>query len=249
MAGVPPDYFSETGQLWGNPLYRWEAHAAEDYAWWARPPLRSCSTGSTCPDRSFSRVRGLLGNPRRVGDGGDRAMGSWRRAATSSRRSARRLGSLPLIAEDLGLITPGCRRPARRFQPTRNASASVRLQCRPGSRERIAASVYPALRRLHRHARQRHHERLVHFDRGRDHAIAGETSRPSEPSLAAISRRDGRRDPLGHDPAGPRSVADTAIVPLQDILGLDSRARMNMPGTSEGNWAGDSEGPDRRASA
>ena len=88
VAGVPPDYFSETGQLWGNPLYRWEAHAADDYSWWvarlgvAAPPSRHR------PHRSFSRVRGVLGDSRRVGDGGVGTMGRGPGARDSSRRSA-----------------------------------------------------------------------------------------------------------------------------------------------------------------
>ena len=70
VAGVPPDYFSETGQHWGNPLYRWDAHAADDYAWWVARLRVPAGPGRHRPDRSFPRLRGLLGDPRRVADGG-----------------------------------------------------------------------------------------------------------------------------------------------------------------------------------
>ena len=106
MAGVPPDYFSETGQLWGNPLYRWEVHAKDGYAWWMLPAPVPARAGGHHPDRPLPRLRGVLGGPRRVGDRGDRPVGPRRRAATSSRPIRKELGSVPLIAEDLGVITP-----------------------------------------------------------------------------------------------------------------------------------------------
>ena len=107
VAGVPPDYFSETGQLWGNPLYRWEAHAADDYSWWVarlRFPARagSTSSGSTIFAGSRRTGRSPPGRRRRRRDGGCPGRG-----VTFFEALRRRLGSLPLIAEDLGLITPG----------------------------------------------------------------------------------------------------------------------------------------------
>src|SRR5262249_12902938 len=105
VAGVPPDYFSSTGQLWGNPLYRWEAHAADDYAWWV------------------ARLGSLLGRVDRVRIDHFRGFEAYWEVPAGSETAAtgrwvpgpgraffesleRRLGDLPLIAEDLGVITP-----------------------------------------------------------------------------------------------------------------------------------------------
>ncbi len=76
VAGVPPDYFSATGQLWGNPLYRWEAHAAEDYSWWVARLARLAASRRPRPDRPFSGFRSVLGDTRRLGDRGNRPLGS-----------------------------------------------------------------------------------------------------------------------------------------------------------------------------
>ena len=105
VAGVPPDYFSETGQLWGNPLYRWDAHAKEDYAWWV------------------ARVRSLLERVDLIRIDHFRGFEAYWEIPAGSKTAApgrwvpgpgrmffeaikRRLGSLPFIAEDLGMITP-----------------------------------------------------------------------------------------------------------------------------------------------
>ena len=106
VAGVPPDYFSETGQYWGNPLYRWDAHAADDYAWWAarlRFLLGRVDIVRIDHFRGFEAYWEIpAGSP-------TAASGKWVEGPGSKFFEAlrRRLGHLPLIAEDLGLITPG----------------------------------------------------------------------------------------------------------------------------------------------
>ena len=106
VAGVPPDYFSETGQYWGNPLYRWDAHAADDYAWWAarlRFLLGRVDIVRIDHFRGFEAYWEIpAGSP-------TAASGKWVEGPGSKFFEAlrRRLGHLPVIAEDLGVITPG----------------------------------------------------------------------------------------------------------------------------------------------
>ena len=73
QAGVPPDLFSTTGQLWGNPLYRWEAHQKEGFSWWIGRIERASEMGRPDSHRSFPRLRGLLGG---AGQGEDRGQGT-----------------------------------------------------------------------------------------------------------------------------------------------------------------------------
>ena len=88
VAGVPPDYFSETGQLWGNPLYRWDAHAADDYAWWAARLRFLLGRVDIVRIDHFRGFRGLLGDPGRVADGRVGPVGRRAREASFSRRCA-----------------------------------------------------------------------------------------------------------------------------------------------------------------
>ena len=183
----------------------------------------------------FRGLRGLLGGPGQARRRPRRAAGSRARARPSSRPSAKRLGGLPLIAEDLGVITPDVEALRDRVRPARDARPPVRLRHRPRGREAPAAPLRPPLRRLHGHARQRHARWA-----GSRPATSRRRSRSREVEAErAFALRylgtDGRGVPLGHDPPGASaSVADIAIVPMQDILGLDSRARMNMPGEGRG---------------
>ena len=105
VAGVPPDYFSATGQRWGNPLYRWARHAEDGYAWWIAR-LRRCCGASTRPARSLHRLPALLEDPRERAHRGERPLDQGARRRRSSTRCATALGDLPLIAEDLGAVTP-----------------------------------------------------------------------------------------------------------------------------------------------
>ena len=235
VAGVPPDYFSETGQYWGNPLYRWDAHAADDYAWWAarlRFLLGRVDIVRIDHFRGFEAYWEIpAGSP-------TAASGKWVEGPGSKFFEAlrRRLGHLPLDRRRPGRDHARRRGAPRRVQPAGNAGPSIWIQRRRRGREAPAAPVRAPLRGLHRHARQRHDPRLVHLNRRRDHAIVGR-----DPGRAGL------RLPLHEHATATRfhwdmirlafsSVADTAIIPLQDILGLDSRARMNMPGKAEGNW-------------
>ena len=233
LAGVPPDYFSADGQLWGNPVYDWNALRASGYAWW------------------ISRLRRTL--ERFDGARLDHFIG-FRRAwevpagATSARdghfvdvpgedflRAAREtFGELPFIAEDLGALTDDVVRLRDRFEL-------------PGMRvlEFAFASDWREYQ-PHRYARRTvvytgTHDNdtvvgwLESADREPDARRAVELRAERERALA-YAGSDGREPHWDMLRLALASVADTAIFPIQDLLGLGTEARMNVPGTPTGNW-------------
>ena len=199
-----------------------------------RPPERSPEVGGPDPHRSFPRLRGLLGG---AGQGEDRRQGRWVPAPGVAFFEAlqQRFTDLPLIAEDLGVITPAVEA-LRDDSGSRDASPPVRLQHQPRGGEVSAPQVRAPLRGLHGHARQRHLTWLADFQARPDHAVRSSRSRPSGPMLCAILAARGEEFHWDMIRLAFGSVADIAIIPMQDVLGLDSSARMNVPGKAEGNW-------------
>ena len=159
VAGVPPDYFAEDGQLWGNPLYRWERMAENGFAWWIErlramlarfDVVRSITSSASCRYWEVPRRRAR----RRVTGAG---CGPWRGIFRA--RCARRSAAPPFLAEDLGSITPAVHRSRDRWA-ARHAGPAVRLNG-VRSAAALAALLSAPLRRLYRHARLRHARRLV----------------------------------------------------------------------------------------
>jgi 4-alpha-glucanotransferase len=250
VAGVPPDYFSATGQLWGNPLYDWEGVAREGWRFW------------------IDRLEGALGFFDRVRLDHFRGFEAyWEIPAGAATAEAGRwvpgpgarlfqalekaLGALPFVAENLGVITPEVEALRRRF----GFPGMAVLQFAFGN-DPQAESFLP-----HNYERD-----LVAYTGTHDNDTAegwwsggaGESVR-SEADVArekAFARAYLAAD--GRDMSGTlaravlASVADTAVVPLQDVLGLGSEARMNTPGTVGRNWRWRvreealADGPERR---
>lgn len=223
VAGVPPDYFSATGQLWGNPLYDWEAMRRTGYAWWIhrlRASLRLVDLVRLDHFRGFQAYWEIpAGAATAVG-------GQWLLGPGADFLSAARtaLGGLPLIAEDLGFITP-------------EVDALRRQLSLPGMRILQFAFGGAIEKRFLPHNLERD---VVVYTGTHDNDTtlgwyAGLTDRERESFLRYVPGAEA-------DPAGAllrlgwASVADTAIAPLQDLLRLDSQARMNRPGTCAGNW-------------
>ena len=219
VAGVPPDAFSVTGQLWGNPLYDWRALRATHYRWWIERFRRTLSlVDLTRVDHfrgfvAYWAVRHGARTARR---------GTWRRGPGRALfdAAARQLGELPLIAEDLGVITPAVER-------LRDAFAF------PGMR--VLQFAYDGNPR-NPHLPEHHPEHAVVYTGTHDNDTAvgwwntlDDRARPAtgirgdEPSWRLIDLAFGSR-------------ARLAIVPVQDVLGLGSEARLNTPGRAEGNW-------------
>ena len=225
VAGVPPDAFSETGQRWGNPLYDWAAMRREKYGWWVAR-LRA-ALGQADLVR-FDHFRGFEAYWRVPASSPTAATGRWvkgpGRALFDALRDA--IGDLPVIAEDLGVITP----------PVEELRDSLRL---PGMRVlQFAFGDDPQ----NPHLPHNHVPNSVAYTGTHDN----DTTVGWFASLPARERKRVRRylpdvTDAKHA-AWPmiretwKSVAALAIAPVQDVLGLGSAARMNTPGTATGNW-------------
>lgn len=222
MAGVPPDYFSETGQLWGNPLYRWETMKEEGYTWWIsriRENLRYADLLRLDHFRAFASYWEV--------DGAERSAkaGQWRPGPGLSlfRALESALGRLPLVAEDLGHITPD----------VTELLASTGL---PGMKVLQFAFDSPDS--------DHHPERIapgtvVYTGTHDNDTVRGWfNSLPHEKKQNVLQALKADRSEIhwAFIRAAYGSAARTAIVPLQDILGLGADSRMNDPRHAAGNW-------------
>jgi 4-alpha-glucanotransferase len=218
VAGVPPDYFSATGQLWKNPLYDWRALRATRYRWWIE---RFRRTFELVDVTRVDHFRGFVAYWSVPASHETAEHGAWRRGPGRAVFDATEaeLGELPLIAEDLGVITPAVRR----------LRDELGL---PGMRVLQFGLLDPRTS----HRPERHPEHAVVYTGTHDN----DTARGWFESLSPAEQ-----DATGLDPAEPHwsmielalgSRARLAIVPAQDVLGLGSDARMNTPGREQGNW-------------
>jgi 4-alpha-glucanotransferase len=220
VAGAPPDALSANGQLWGNPLYDWPTHRATGYRWWIERFRRVFELVDVS---RIDHFRGFV-SYWAVPEGRKTARrGRWRRGPGSELFLAAEeaLGDLPVIAEDLGVITP----PVHRLRDRLELPGIVVLQWAfGGSRDNP-------------HAVRNHHENQVVYTSTHDtDTTAG--------WFAALGKRE--REATELDPHAPHwglielalaSRAALAMIPAQDVLGLGSEARMNRPGEVEGNWS------------
>ena len=223
VAGVPPDYFSATGQLWGNPIYDWEAARQDGYSWWAarmRAVLALVDVVRIDHFRGFAAAWHVrAGEP-------TAQRGAWVPGPGTDlfHKLREALGELPLIAEDLGLITPD-------VEKLRDSLAL------PGMRVlQFAFGGDPE----NRYLPHNYDCSTVAYTGTHDN----DTTRGWFAELDDRERDHVRRY-LGHhgeDIAWDfirlawQSVADLAVAPLQDVLNLGSEARMNTPGKADGNW-------------
>ncbi|MBI3548450.1 MAG: 4-alpha-glucanotransferase [Elusimicrobia bacterium] len=224
VAGVPPDYFSKTGQLWGNPLYRWAAHAQERFAWWTRRLKRQGERFDAVRLDHFIGFRRFWEIPASAKTAKE---GRWRDGPGERLFDAALPAARPIeiIAEDLGASTPEVDALRRRFEF-------------PGMRVlQFAFDGDPA---TNPHQPRHHERRGVVYTGTHDN----DTSRGWYESLPDDARAR-VREQLGDREAEPSwallrlawsSVSDTAVAPAQDVLCLGTRARMNVPGAPAGNW-------------
>jgi len=221
LTGVPPDGFSADGQLWGHPHYAWDAHAKDGFAWWI--------SRIACAAERFDLVRidHFIGfhNAYEVPAGARNARkGAWRRAPGRELLTAmsRRFRALPLIAEDLGALTPEVEALRDDFglagmRIVQNAFWSGKSGDMPHNHP-FRAVVYSGTH---------DNETTEQWWKGRD---AAQRARFRAYAGDGPAHRAMNRIVLG-------SPAALAVVPMQDILGLGAKARMNLPGTATGNWA------------
>ena len=223
VAGVPPDYFSADGQRWGNPLYRWDVHARDGFGWWVRRIRRAFERVDLL---RIDHFRGFAAHWEIPAAEATAVHGRWVEGpgAALFKAVAQALGPMPIIAEDLGIVTPDVDALRRRF-------------------------AFPGMRVLQFAFSGNPHDRYLPHNHEPDSVVytgthdndtsagwwtqAGETERHFARGYLATD---------GHDMAWTliraacASVADTCIVPMQDVLALGSEARMNLPGQGSGWW-------------
>lgn len=226
VAGVPPDYFSPTGQLWGNPLYRWEAHRANGYAWWI---ARLRATLQMVDIIRLDHFRGFVGYWEIPAGMPTAEIGRWVPGPGADLFAAlnRSLGDLPIIAEDLGEITPDV--------------IALRDQFGlPGMKILQFAFSGPENPFLPHH----YPRNCVAYTGTHDNDTAVgwyETAPQVERDFAdAYLGRCNPGSARGFATDLARAVwasnAVFALVPMQDLLELDTTGRMNYPGRESGNW-------------
>jgi 4-alpha-glucanotransferase len=227
VAGVPPDAFTDKGQLWGNPLYDWPALQRRRYRWWSERFRRTFGLYDLARIDHFRGFVAYWAVPRGARDARG---GTWRRGPGRAVFDAARgeLGELPLIAEDLGVITP----------------AVVRLRDALGLPGMVVLQFGFDVHDRHSPHRVEHHrENQVVYTGTHDHDTIRGWYDSLDPERRALVDETiaahGVRDDSPHWSLirlAFASPARVAMVQTQDVLGLGSAGRMNQPGTATGAW-------------
>ncbi|BCS33961.1 4-alpha-glucanotransferase [Luteitalea sp. TBR-22] len=234
VAGVPPDYFSATGQLWGNPLYRWDRMADEGFAWWV---ARVRSTLGLVDRVRLDHFRGFVAYWEVDGAAPTAMHGTWRRGPGPALFDAlaAALGPLPIVAENLGFITPDVEALRTGFGLPGMAILQFAFGTDPQAPDFLPHNYTPdrvAYTGTH------DNDTMLGWARGG----AGDSTRSVEDARRERGYAEAYLN-AGDEGlhwaairAVQASVASTAIVPVQDVLGLGSESRMNVPGRPSGNW-------------
>jgi 4-alpha-glucanotransferase len=220
VAGAPPDALSANGQHWGNPLYEWTAHRATGYRWWVERFERALELVDLS---RIDHFRGFVSYWAIPASHKTARRGTWKRGPGAELFHAIEdaLGDLPVIAEDLGVITPA----VRRLRDELGLPGMAVLLWAFGDG------------RGNPHALRNHRENQVVYTSTHDTDTAAGW-------FASLKKRE--RERTGLDPREPHwsmielalgSRAALAVFPAQDVLGLGSDARMNRPGEIGGNWS------------
>ncbi len=228
VAGVPPDYFSETGQLWGNPVYDWDALRDRRYAWWVKRMERTLSLYDLA---RIDHFRGLVAFWEIPAQEKTAINGHWVKVPTDDFFSTLQshFFNLPLIAEDLGYITAEVREVVRKLGL-------------PGMK--VLQFAFGADMPEHPYLPHNYDRNCVVYTGTHDNNTVrgwfeGEADAQCKQRLADYFGFDQTADKVHWTlvRAAMMSVADLAIAPLQDILGLGGEARMNKPSVANGNWS------------
>ncbi len=227
VAGVPPDYFSETGQLWGNPVYCWEKHRETSYAWWISRMEHNLKYFDIV---RLDHFRGFVAYWEVPATEKTAINGKWVKTPAGDffRMLLRRFPSIPIIAEDLGVITPEVREIMSEFEL-------------PGMKVLLFAfggnpSTNPYV--PHNHVRNC----FVYTGTHDNNTVKGwfehDATESEKENLIAYFGRELDQDTVAWQlvRAAMMSVASTAIIPMQDFLELGAEARMNTPSITHGNW-------------
>jgi len=227
VAGVPPDYFSETGQLWGNPVYRWDALKQTGYEWWIQRMEQNLKLFDLM---RIDHFRGFVAYWQVPASEKTAVNGKWVKAPVEDFFKAllEHFGTLPIIAEDLGFITEDVKEVMGRFGF-------------PGMKVLLFAFGDDLAKNPY--VPHNHIENCVIYTGTHDNNTARGwfENEAVEKTKKNFFRYLGREVSPEEAHAvlvrlAMMSVAEMAIIPMQDILGLAEKARMNHPGTGDGNW-------------
>ncbi len=227
VAGVPPDYFSETGQRWGNPVYNWEKLKETNFAWWIKRLEHNFRLFDWV---RIDHFRGFVAYWEIPAAEETAVKGKWMKASAEHFFTAlqKHFKPLPMIAEDLGIITPDVEEARKRFDL-------------PGMK--VLLFAFDGDLKTHPYIPENYEDNCIVYTGTHDNnTVKGwfltEASKGAKENLFKYLGREltAREIPWTFIEAAFRSRARTAIIPLQDLLGLGQEARMNIPGTVRGNW-------------
>lgn len=226
VAGVPPDYFSKTGQLWGNPLYRWDKLEKDDFDWWVKRISKMLELVDII---RIDHFRGFEAYYKIPGNAPTAETGEWVKAPGEKlfKTIIKKLGNVPILAEDLGVITKEVNELRLKFNF-------------PGMKILQFAFGYSGEKRFLPH---NHEKNCVVYTGSHDNdTTKGFFRKEREINSDVFKHAQAYMNYYGEDMCSElirlaySSVADIVIIPMQDILNLDSDARMNFPGKPDGNW-------------
>eukprot|EP00798_Chlamydomonas_sp_ICE-L_P008636 gene8637-34084_t len=225
VSGVPPDAFSETGQLWGSPLYRWDAHKAEGYAWWISRLGRAMELFD---EYRIDHFRGFAGYWAVEATAETAMGGKWMKGPGVELFDAmkEKTGAVPILAEDLGVITTD----VVELREAIGAPGMVVLQFAWGGGP---GNV---------HLPHNHYENCFVYPGTHDNETAvgwfkDSATDSDKESIVKYLKTDGRDIAWDFINSCMLSSAGTCVILMQDVMRLDNSARINTPGKAEGNWA------------
>jgi len=235
VSGVPPDYFSKTGQLWGNPIYRWDALAADGYRWWLdrfRGAFQMVDMIRLDHFRGFEAYWEVPAAEKTA------VNGRWVKGPGSAlfRAAEQSLGALPLVAENLGVITPEVEAIRAEFKFPGMAILQFAFGTDPQS-PTFRPHNYP--REVVAYTGTHDNDTTVGWWKSQaatDSTRSEEDIRRERDFAKRYLHSDGSEIHWTFIRALEASVANTVLIPLQDVLGLGTDARMNRPATASGNW-------------
>lgn len=235
VAGVPPDYFSATGQLWGNPIYNWERMRADGFRWWIERVRASLHTIDIL---RIDHFRGFAAYWEIPGGDPTAERGQWVEAPGRELFSTIKniLGELPIIAEDLGVITPD----VEALRDDFGFPGMRILQFAFGDDHDNIDLPHNYIKNLVVYTGTHDNDTTLGWFRSRagggSTRDAAQITREREYCLKYLNTK-GKEIHWDFIRAVMASVANMAIIPLQDVLGLGTKARMNLPASSSGNWS------------
>ena len=234
VAGVPPDYFSATGQLWGNPLYNWDRHREQNHAWWFR------RLGHMLDLLDIVRIdhfRGFAAYWQVPADEETAMNGKWVEGPGHEFFNAMRdhFGEIPVIAEDLGVITEDV--DALRDDFNLPGMRILQFSFADDLKPHLRPEGFPENCVVYTGTHDNDTTQGWFWrEPGVDNTETREEIEAERRKVLQTVHTDGSQIHWDLIALAHRLAPDTAIVPLQDVMGLGTDARMNVPGRMEGNW-------------